>query len=71
MTHRYNERVDTATGVEVAGVSVPFGESVKLLGVDLDASLTMDRHVTNVIRGCNFHIRALRHIRSSLDIDHC
>ena len=62
-------KVDTAAGVEIAGVSVPFGESVKLLGVNLDALLTMDRHVTDVIRSCNFHIRALRHIRSSLDQD--
>jgi len=29
----------------------------------------MDRHVTEVSRSCNFHIRALRHIRSSLDLD--
>jgi len=28
----------------------------------------MDRHVTDVIRRCNFRIRALRHIRSSLDL---
>jgi len=55
-------KVDTAAGVEVAGVPVPFGDSVKLLGVNLDALLTMDRHVTDVIRSCNFHIRALRHI---------
>jgi len=27
-------KVDTAAGVEVAGVSVPFGDSVKLLGVN-------------------------------------
>jgi len=61
--------VDTAAGVEVAGVSVSFGNSVKLLGVNLDALLTMDRLVTDVIRSCNFHLRALRHIRSSLDLD--
>jgi len=64
-------KVDTAAGVEVAGVSVPFGDSVKLLDVNLDALLTMDRHITDVICSCNFHIWALRHIRSSLDLDTC
>jgi len=62
-------KFDTTAGVEVAGVSVPFGYSVKLLGVNLDALMTMDRHVTDVIRSYNFHIKALRHIRSSLDLD--
>jgi len=42
-------KVDTAAGVEVARVSIPFGDSVKLLGVNLDALLIMDRHVTDVI----------------------
>jgi len=59
---------EDGVGVKVAGVSVPFGNSVKLLGVNLDALLTMDRHVTDVIRNCNFHIRAFPHIRSSLDL---
>jgi len=29
----------------------------------------MDGHVCNVVRGCNYHIRALRHIRPLLDLD--
>jgi len=39
---------------------------VKLLGVTLDSSLTMDRHVAGVLRSCNYHMRALRHIRPLL-----
>jgi len=43
-----------------------------LLGVTLDSALTMDRHVTGVVRSCNYHIRALRHITHSTPItDHC
>jgi len=48
---------------------VPFHDSVKLLGVTLDSVLTMDRHVTEVIRSCSYHTRALRHIRPLLTLD--
>jgi len=30
---------------------------------------TMDHHVANVVRGCNYHIRTLRHIWPLLDLD--
>jgi len=48
---------------------VPFRDSVKLLGVTLDSVLTIDRHVTEVIRSCSYHTRALRHIRPLLTLD--
>lgn len=56
-------------GVGVAGVSIPFDNSAKLLGVNLDASLATHCHVNDVIHGCNFHLKALRHIKSFLDLD--
>jgi len=49
---------------------MPFRDSVKLLGVTLDSALTMDRHVTEVIRSCSYHhTQALRHIRPLLTLD--
>ena len=35
----------------------------------LDSSLTFDQHVLNSVRNCIFHLRALRHIWSSLTPD--
>ena len=40
-----------------------FRDRVKLIGVTLGANLSMDRHVTEVIRSCTHHTLALRHIR--------
>jgi len=40
-----------------------------LLGVTLDSTLTSNQHVTNVVRACTYHTRALRHIRSLLTVD--
>jgi len=68
-TRPQREKIDTASGIDVAGVIVPFSDSVKLLGVKLDATLSLDRHVTDVVRSCSYHTRALRHIRPSLNLD--
>jgi len=43
-------KIPTAGGIDVTGVVVPFRDTVKLLGVTLDSALSMDRHVTEVIR---------------------
>ena len=57
------------TQVNVAGASIPLSTTIKLLGVHLDNSLTFSNHVNSVSKSCHFHLRALRHIRSTLDLD--
>ena len=39
---------------------------LKTLGVTLDSALTLEDHINGVVRSCNFHIRALRHVRPHL-----
>ena len=51
-----------ATSVNVAGTTVSFSNTI----TTLDNHLTFNSHVTALSRSCNFHIRALRHIRKSL-----
>jgi hypothetical protein len=58
------EVASASRAVDVAGTRVPFSDHVKLLGVTIDSTLSFDRHVSSVVRSCNYHIRALRHIRS-------
>jgi len=60
---------DPHGGVEVAGTAVKFGDFIKLLGVKFDPSISMNRHVTELVRSCNYHIRALRHIRPLLTLE--
>ena len=54
-TRVQHDKIQTASGIDVAGTVVPFRDTVKLLGVTLDSALTMDLHVTEVIRSCNYH----------------
>ena len=68
-TRAQREKMSTSGGVDVAGSVVPFCEKVKQLGVTLDACLNMDRHVTEVVRSCTYHTRALRHVRPLLTLE--
>jgi len=61
--------VDSAGGIKTAGARVQFAEVIKLLGVTLDQTLSMDRHVANVAQSCCYHTRALCHIRPVLSLD--
>ena len=40
--------------------------SLQLLGVTLDSTLSFDEHINNIIKNCNYHLQALRHLRSSV-----
>ena len=48
--------------LELTAIEWPTGAPVTSLGVTLDSSLMMDRNVAGVLRSCNYHMRALRHI---------
>jgi hypothetical protein len=57
------------TGVIMGGTSVPLSDMVKSLGVLIDQQLTLDKHVKNVCKICNYHIKGLRSLRPSLNND--
>ena len=45
--------------LSVGEASIPFSNVVKTLGVTLDEELSMEQHVSAVVRSCFFHIRSL------------
>ena len=52
--------------ISAAGAKVCLADKVRLLGVTLDASLSLNIHVKYVCRAAFYHPRALWHIRPSL-----
>ena len=52
--------------ISVAGSPIKPQTSIKNLGVYLDSRLSFDKQVSEICKASYFHIRALRHIRSSL-----
>jgi len=55
--------------LSVADVDLPVADSMRVLGVTLDRRLTFDNHTSAVARSCNYHARAIRHIRHLLTLD--
>lgn len=55
--------------VQVADSRVQLADSIKILGVLIDRHLSFNSHVQTTCRSANYHIRALKHIRSSLTLD--
>jgi len=59
----------TFSTVTVADSLLTVSSQLKSLGVIFDPKLTFDAHVSSVCKACNYHIRALRHIRRVLPKD--
>jgi hypothetical protein len=66
-TYQRNNTLSNITSVNVAGSTVTLADNIKLLGVTLDSSLTFRKHVNLISQNCFYHIKALRHIRHTLD----
>ena len=41
-------------------------DSLQILGVTLDSTLSLDPHINNIVKNCNYHLQALRYIRPSI-----
>ena len=68
-TQAQTQKFAQGSGLAVAGSNIKFAVKLKNLGITLDQSLSLDDHVSNVVKASNFHIRALRHIRPTLNRD--
>jgi hypothetical protein len=53
--------------VDIAGISLPWIEDLKTLGMIFDSHI--DKYATVVIEACNYHLHALQHIRNVLPDD--
>ena len=66
----WQHRTETAVdGINVAGINIKPADQLKSLGVILDHRLNFVPHVKNVCRNSFYHIRALRHIRRSINTE--
>ena len=68
-TRQRLQRVALPGSVSVAGCDVAVSDTLTTLGVKLDRTLSFDGHVNDIVRGCNYHLQALRHLRRSLTRD--
>jgi len=66
-THQRNNTLANISTINVAGSAVSLSDHIKLLGITLDNTLTFHKHINFVSQSCFYHIKALRHIRHTLD----
>lgn len=52
-------KFDKNGDIEVVRVTVPFSDTLLVLGITIDKHLTFDAHVGNILRASNYHVRAL------------
>ena len=62
---------ESIASISVAGSPIKLQSSIKNLGVYLDSRMFFDRQVSETCKASYFHIRALRHIQSSLATKAC
>ena len=60
------QRTDTPSTITVANATVEVRDKLCVLGVTLDGGLSLDSHVSDIVKICHFHLSALRHIHPSL-----
>ena len=63
------KKLDRPQSLFIGGDSIAVKDKLKILGFHLDPLLSMDDHVKETVRACNYHIRALRHVRKSLTLE--
>ena len=54
------------TSIIIGNAQIPYEQSVKKLGFALDCHLTMNAHVSTIVRTCYFELRRLASIRTFL-----
>ena len=53
--------------LKIADIHINPSSSLKVIGVIFDNQLTFSPHISNLCQSVNYHLRALTHIRRSLD----
>ena len=54
------------SAITLTGSSIRISVSLQILGVTLDSTLSLDPHINNIVKNCNYHLQVLRHIRPSI-----
>ena len=54
------------SAITLTGSSIRISDSLQILGITLDSTLSLAPHINNIVKNCNYYLQALRHIRPSI-----
>ena len=66
----YRKHVENVT-LTISDISIEAGSSARCLGVQFDATLKMDKHVSDLCRALHFHLSNIARIRPFIDKKAC
>ena len=64
-----NRKKAQVDSIKVDNDRVTASESAKNLGLTLDQTLSLEKHISGVVKSCRYHLRELWHIRKYLSED--
>jgi len=65
-THQHLHTFTLVASPKIAGISIPFSETIKMVRVTLVQNLTLNKHVSSLSCNIYFYTRALRRIMPAL-----
>ena len=68
-TSKCNSYLCNITSVNIAGMQITLSNHLKLLGVTFDSNLNLNKQVSSICRSSYLHLRALCHIRRTINDD--
>ena len=67
--NHFHSSFHTHTVMSDTGSMIPISKAIKLLGFNLDAKLTLDDYISNIVSSSNWILRNIQSIRKLLDKD--
>ena len=65
--HARNKSLSNINQVLMAGFPTPLSDKIKLLDITIDSTFNFSKQIRPICQSCQYHIRALSHIRLILD----
>ena len=62
-------KLEPVASLDIGNGHVELRDGIKILGVHLDPTLSMNVQEKSLMKTSNFHIRALRHVRRGLTFE--
>ena len=62
-------RLEPVASLDIGDGHVEVRDEIKILGVHLDPTLSMNAQMKSLMKTSNFHIHALRHVRQGLTFE--
>ena len=65
-TQKRSHSYSSLESVDLSGTNITLSDHIKIPGTSLESHMIMDQHINTIYKSSFYHIRALRHICTSI-----